>query len=77
FDAPVISVNRAAELLGVGYSSAKKNIDRLVKTGIVWEISGAARNRLYLAGEIIEAVEGKPLTADLRPGQIPKNQGAK
>ena len=53
-------------MLGVGYPSAQKNIDRLVKTGIIWEISGRARNRMYLAGEIIEAVEDKPLAAELR-----------
>ena len=41
FVTPVITVNRAAELLQVGYSSAQKNIERLVKTGIIWEISGA------------------------------------
>jgi len=70
FITPVISIKRAAELLNVGYSSAKKNVERLVKTGIIWEISGRARDRLYLAGEIIETVEGKPLAGDLkRPGE--------
>jgi Fic family protein len=67
FVTPVITVNRAAELLGVGYTSARKNVDRLLKTGIAWEISGRGRDRLYFAGEIIEAVEGKPLPRDLRP----------
>ena len=66
FVTPVISVNRAAELLEVGYTSARKNIDKLVKTGIAWEISGKRRDRLYFAGEIIEAVEGKPLSRELR-----------
>lgn len=67
FVTPVITVNRAAELLEVGYTSARKNVDRLLKTGIAWEISGRGRDRLYFAGEIIEAVEGKPLPPDLRP----------
>ena len=66
FITPVITVNRTAELLEVGYTSALKNIDRLLKTGIAWEISGKGRGRLYFAGEIIEAVEGKPLPPDLR-----------
>lgn len=64
FSAP--SVTRAAQVLGVGYPSAQKSIERLVKTGISWEISGRARNRIYLAGEVIEAVEDKPLAAELR-----------
>jgi Fic family protein len=67
FMTPVMTVNRAAELLEVGYTSAQKNIDRLVRTGIAWEITRRGRDRLYFAGEIIEAVEGKPLSGDLAP----------
>ena len=63
---PATTVKRAAEVLGVGYTSAKKNVERLVKSGILSEISGRSRDRLYFAGEIVEAVEGKPWTDEGR-----------
>jgi Fic family protein len=66
FVSPIISVNRAAELLGIGYTSAQKHIERLVEKKVIWEISGRARNRLYLAGDILRAIEEKELPADLQ-----------
>lgn len=61
-----LTVKRAAELLGVGYTSALKNIGKLVDARIVWEITSRERNRIFFAGEIVEAVEGKQLPESLR-----------
>lgn len=53
-----ITPTRAAEVLGVSYGAAYQNIDKLVTAGILREITGQQRNRLYLADGIIRAVQG-------------------
>ena len=56
---PAITTGRAVELLGVRFTSAQKAVDRLVREGIVKELTGQKRNRIYLASEIIDVTEGK------------------
>ena len=72
FVTPAITVSRAADVLDVGYTSAQKNVGKLVAVGVLREISGRHRNRLYLAAEVVEAVEGRPLPADLRRRHSPR-----
>lgn len=57
FGTPAITTARAAGLLGVKPTSAQKNIDRLVKAGIVHEVTGYKRNRIYLAEGIVRAID--------------------
>jgi Fic family protein len=52
-----ITTTRAAKLLGVTYVSAQASIDKLVAAGILREVTGRPRNRLYLADGIISAVK--------------------
>jgi Fic family protein len=59
FVGQAISTTRAAAVLGVTYAAAQSNIDKLVDAGILREITGQKRNRLYLAEGIINAVKGQ------------------
>lgn len=63
FGAPIVAVNQVKDALGVSFPSANRYIAQLEEAGIVREITGQARNRLYRADEIIRAIEG-PLDAD-------------
>jgi Fic family protein len=54
---PAINVGSAREVLNVTWRSAQKNVDKLVEAGILQEITGRARNRIYLAREIVAMVE--------------------
>lgn len=65
---PAITVTRAAAILGVGYTSAQKNVEKLVKARILRKVSGAARNRVFLDDGVVKAVEGVAAAAkDVRP----------
>jgi Fic family protein len=54
---PVIDVPRAAELLGVAYTSAAAAIERLEVTGVLTPLSDAARNRAWVANGMIELLD--------------------
>jgi Fic family protein len=56
---PAITTSHAAEVLGVQFSSAQKTVDKLLAAGIVRELTGLKRNRVYLASEILAAIQGK------------------
>lgn len=57
FELPAMSASGAQELLGVTFRSAQNNIEKLVKLGILREVTGQRRNRLYIADAIIAAIE--------------------
>ncbi len=59
FASPVITVNRVKESLDVSFPSANRYIKQLVDEGIVKEITGRTRNRLYRADEILRAIDGR------------------
>ena len=46
-------------MLGVTPRSALLNVQKLVDAGIVREVSGRQRNRLFLAQEIIDLLQDK------------------
>jgi Fic family protein len=56
FARPLISVRTVEEELSLPYPTAERYIDELVKQGIL-ESSGKARNRIFVAREILNAVE--------------------
>ncbi len=58
FMQPVLSVRQMQAYLDVGFPVAQRYIDRLVDSGILQEITGQARNRLFRADEIFKALEG-------------------
>jgi Fic family protein len=58
FESPAISINRAREVMEVTHRAAALNVDKLVEAGVLVEATGRTRNKLYLATEILRAVEG-------------------
>jgi Fic family protein len=54
FAEPAITVNAVADVLSVGYSSAKKLVERLVREKIVREVTGRVRDRVFLAQGVID-----------------------
>ncbi len=64
---PFLNAPRAAAELGVRLQSAQSNIDQLVSRGILGEITGQRRNRVYAASEIIRILEESPGFDDPRP----------
>ncbi len=53
YQQPVTSVNRAAKTTGLTFASANSLINRLVEMGILHEITGGNRNRLFLYQEYL------------------------
>jgi len=47
FKFPLISVNPIANLLGVSFTSANRLMERMVEIGILNEVTGNARNRVF------------------------------
>ncbi|MEO8036857.1 MAG: Fic family protein [Acidobacteriota bacterium] len=58
FVAPATTIAQSAALLGVTYRSAQQNVGRLVESGILREVTGQKRNRIFISDEIVRAVEG-------------------
>lgn len=56
FDNPYVTVKRAAAMLNKTYPTAKNAIDALVRHGVIEEISGRMRDKLYLAKPIFEVI---------------------
>ncbi len=58
FHTPALTIARAADRLGVTEVTAATLIRKLEVAGILREVTGRARNRIYLAPEILEAAGG-------------------
>lgn len=57
FQRPILNVRQAEAALGVPYMTAERGIERLVEMGILREITGKARNRIYRADEVLAVIE--------------------
>jgi Fic family protein len=57
FARPVISVRQVEAELGVSFNVARRYVDRLLEAGLVREITGRSRNRLFRADEVMRAIE--------------------
>lgn len=57
FVCPVVTVPRIGEHLGVSYAAASKYVRYLTEAGILRESGERRRNRLFVAGEILSAME--------------------
>ncbi|MCP4643565.1 MAG: Fic family protein [bacterium] len=64
FRIPVVSVPRLADELDLPYASVQRGIRFLEGLGILGEVTGQRRNRLYLAPRLIEILVGRPGSAD-------------
>jgi Fic family protein len=58
FMRPILSVRQLEEGLAISFVTAKRYIEKLVAAGILHEVTGYARNRIFRADEILKAVEG-------------------
>lgn len=58
FASPVITVNQVQEAMEIAYASAQRYVQRLEELGILREITGQARNRVYRAEGVLDAIEG-------------------
>ena len=55
---PITSISQAQESLNIGsFNMIQRNIEKLEKSGIVQEVTGNKRNRIYRAGEILKILE--------------------
>lgn len=57
FETPAVTIAGIAASLGVSFAGAQGLVERLEEVGILREITGFQRNRIYRADGIIEAVE--------------------
>jgi Fic family protein len=53
FQQPAMSVGLAQQVLGVTFASAQNNVMRLVALGILKEVTGRKRDRIFIAPEIL------------------------
>lgn len=58
FDQPLVTANQVAEALEVSFASANQYVQQLEDAGVLREITGQARNRVYRADEVLAAIEG-------------------
>ena len=59
FAIPTVSVKRFVSRTGRAPNAVQQNIERLIESGILMEITGRERNRVYIAPQIIAIVEGR------------------
>lgn len=53
---PMVSLNGISEFLEVTWPTAKASVEQLIKLGILKEISGRKRNRIYCAEELLNII---------------------
>ncbi|HET8563661.1 MAG TPA: helix-turn-helix domain-containing protein [Candidatus Binatia bacterium] len=59
---PAITIPGMTKRLKVTARSAQLNVDKLIEAGILREVTGRQRNRLFAAPEIISIVEAQEIT---------------
>jgi Fic family protein len=57
FSQPIFTIPQISDILDVNYPSAQRYVNQLETAGIVREMTGQARNRVYRADEILTAIE--------------------
>lgn len=58
FERPILSIRQLEAAMGVPYRTAQRYIEKMELLGILREMTGRARNRLYQADEVLSAIEG-------------------
>jgi hypothetical protein len=56
FHDPVVTINGVQHLLNMTYRGAKLNVGKLEKAGILIEVTGQRRNKIYLAKQITDVL---------------------
>jgi Fic family protein len=57
FERPILNVRQLETALKVPYRTAQRYIERLVDLGILREVTGQMRNRIYRVDEILRTLE--------------------
>ena len=65
FKEPVITVAGARDLLKLTTRSAQQNVDRLLQAGILKEVTGKQRYRVFVAQRIIQIVDADQATKQI------------
>lgn len=60
FDNPFVTASSASQRLGIGIQSAQRAIDQLLGHGIISEITGRRRGRIYRADRVLIALDQRP-----------------
>lgn len=60
FRNPFVNLARTRQILGVQAQSAQNNIDQLIDKGILAEVTGQKRNRIYAAKEVLRVLDETP-----------------
>jgi Fic family protein len=58
FANPVTSIRELAEILGVSFEASRRLVSSLEGRGVLEEITGRRRNRVYAAREILQVLQG-------------------
>lgn len=61
FDQPVLSVRQVETTLKLNYTTAQRYVQQLVEVGLLQEVTGQARNRVYRAEAVLRAID-EPLS---------------
>ena len=61
FEQPILTIQQVSTALGVQSPAARQYVEQLKQAGILREITGYARSRLYQADEILYTIEGSLL----------------
>jgi Fic family protein len=56
-EAPVLTIPQAARRLGVTHRAASLNVQKLVEAGVIVEVAGRGRSRIFIARGIFGAIE--------------------
>ena len=56
-DGPAITAGGVGKLLSITATPAQNALDRLIDAGILEEVTGQKRNRVYLAREIVRVID--------------------
>lgn len=70
FAQPVLAVRQVGAALGVNAATAWRYVNRLEDVGLLQEITGHARKRVFRADEVLRAIE-EPLPDDREPEPKP------
>ncbi len=57
FSRPILTLRQLESALDMPYMAAKRYVDKLVEAGVLQETTGYARNRVFMAHEVYQALE--------------------
>ena len=57
FSRPILTLRQLENALDIPYMAAKRYVDKLVDAGVLKETTGYARNRVFMAHEVFQALE--------------------